>query len=154
MAELLRLLFSPKRLITLLLIAVVNLALFSGTCRTEREQTARYYEQMRSWGVFAQQEEQRKMEKYLTSDYPKYLELVQSQSQSQSVLGKLSRKTGQNDFIARNLEKTAQDYRRLGTVTLKGGENRGVEAVMNYKLTDILLLLAPLLLVLELSGDA
>ncbi|MBR6106531.1 MAG: hypothetical protein IKQ39_00835 [Oscillospiraceae bacterium] len=154
MAELQRLLFSPKRLITLLLIAVVNLALFSGNCRSEREQNAAYYERMRSWGVFALQEEQRATEHYLTVDYPNYLELVQSQSQSQSVLGKLSRKNGQNDFISRNLEKTAEDYRRLGKVTLQDGENRGIRAVMNYDLTDILLLLAPLLLVLELSGDA
>lgn len=154
MAELQRLLFSPKRLITLLLIAVVNLALFSGNCRSEREQNAAYYARMRSWGVFEQQEEQRKMEQYLTADYPHYLEMVQSQSQSQSVLGKLSRKTAQNDFISRNLEKTAQDYRRLGQVTLENGENRGVLAVMNYDLTDILMLIAPLLLVLELSGDA
>ena len=47
MAELRRLLLSPKRLIILLMAAVINLALFSGYCRTEREQSVSYYNSMK-----------------------------------------------------------------------------------------------------------
>ena len=38
MAELRRLLFSPKQLVTLLMLAVINLALFSGYCRSTAEE--------------------------------------------------------------------------------------------------------------------
>ncbi len=159
MAELKRLLFSPKRLVTLLLIAVINLAFFSGRCRTDREQNLYSQFDYRVYYYYGygfgedEDYEKKQMEIYLTEKYPAYLETVQKQSQSQSILSKLSRDKDQNKFIDRNLKKTAEDYRRLGNIRLEAGENRGIKAVMQYHLTDYLLLIAPLLLVLELAGD-
>ncbi|MBQ8921589.1 MAG: hypothetical protein IJ060_05440 [Oscillospiraceae bacterium] len=152
MAELRRLLISPKRLVMLLMIAVINLALFSGRCRTERERFDYNRQQRIDWG-YEDDYEQKQLETYLTETYPRYLETVQMQSQSQSVLSKLSRDKSQNKFIDRNLTKTAEDYRRLGTVQLEYGENRGIKILLDYRLTDFLLLIAPLLLALELSGE-
>ena len=97
---------------------------------------------------------QQETEKYLNGGYSSYLEYIQTQSQKQSVLQKLSRNKTQRDYIARNLEKTVQDYQALGSVTLQNGENRGILAVMHFDLTDFLLLLAPILLVMELAGDS
>lgn len=147
MVELQRLLLSPKRLIILVMIAVVNLALFSGYCRTEREEQMSYYNYM---GINAQAEEYRKTQHYLNVDYPAYLEYVQNQSQSQSILTKLKE---QSAFVDRNLVKTAKDYSNLNGIRLEEGENRGVNAVRAYSITDFLLLIAPLLLILEMRAD-
>lgn len=125
------------------MIAAVNLALFSGYCRTEREQTSAEREKI-----------QQETEEYLNRGYSSYLEYIQTQSQAQSVLQKLSRNKTQRDYIARNLEKTVQDYQALGSVTLQSGENRGILAVMHFDLTDFLLLLAPILLVMEIAADS
>ena len=65
MAELQRLLLSPKRLIILLMIAVVNLAMFSGYCRAEREQSIAYYNTMKMYGINVQGEEYREKKQYL-----------------------------------------------------------------------------------------
>ncbi|MBR4200513.1 MAG: hypothetical protein IKQ91_04450 [Oscillospiraceae bacterium] len=151
MAELRRLLLSPKRLIILLMIAVINLTLFSGYCRAEREQSVSYYNSMKMWGINVQGEEYRKRKDYLEKDYYEYLEYVQNQSQSQSILSKLEEK---NDYVDRNTAKTQKDYSRLSGITLKDGENRGVNAVKDYEITDYLLLIAPLLLVLEMLADS
>ncbi len=151
MAELQRLLLSPKRLILLLMIAVVNLAMFSGFCRTKREEDIAYYKSMQMWGVNTQLNEKQKINDYLTKDYPAYLEYVQNQSQTQSILSSLTEK---NAFVDRNLELTAKTYSKLTGITLRNGENRGINAVKDYALTDYLLLIAPLLLVLEMLADA
>jgi len=155
MAELRRLLISPKRIVILLMVAVINLALFSGRCRTEREQFEYDRNQRIIWGYAPEDAdyERKELETYLNKTYPSYLENVQKQSQSQSVLSRLSRDKSQNKFIDRNLKKTAEDYRSLGTVKVEYGENRGIRTVMQYRLTDFLLLIAPLLLALELSGE-
>lgn len=147
MVELQRLLLSPKRLIILVMIAVINLALFSGYCRTEREEQMLYYSYM---GINAQAEEYRKTQRYLNEDYPAYLEYVQNQSQSQSILSKLKE---QSAYVDRNLQKTAEDYSHLNGIRLEEGENRGINAVRSYSITDYLLLIAPLLLVLEMRSD-
>lgn len=151
MAELQRLLLSPKRLIILLMIAVVNLAMFSGYCRAEREQSIAYYNTMKMYGINIQGEEYREKKQYLEQEYGEYLSYVQNQSQSQSILGKL---TKQNSYLDRNAEKTQHDYAKLSGITLRDGENRGINAVRSYKITDYLLLIAPLLLILELLADA
>lgn len=151
MAELQRLLLSPKRLIILLMIAVVNLAMFSGFCRTRREEDIAYYKSMRMYGINTKLEEHKKTEKYLSEDYPAYLEYVQNQSQAQSILSSLTEK---NAYINRNLELTAKTYRRLSGIQLRDGENRGINAVRDYAITDYLLLIAPLLLILEMLADA
>lgn len=150
MFELQRLL-SLKRLIMLLMIAVVNLALFAGFCRTQREEQISYWESMRMWGVDTVANDREKMKKYLETDYYTYLEYVQSQSGSQSILGKLTEQSG---FVDRNNAKTAEDYQGLNGVQLENGENRGLLAVTDYDVTDYLLLIAPLLLVLEMIADA
>lgn len=147
MAELQRLLLSPKRLIILVMVAVINLALFSGYCRTEREKQMSYYN---SVGINAQAEEYRKTQRYLNEEYPAYLEYVQNQSQSQSILSKLKE---QSAYVDRNLKKTARDYSNLNGIRLEDGENRGVNAVRDYSIMDFLLLIAPLLLVLEMRAD-
>ncbi len=151
MAELQRLLIPPKRLVLLLMIAVVNLAMFSGFCRTNREEQIAYYNSMRMWGINTKLDEHKKIEKYINEDYPAYLEYVQSQSKAQSILSSLTKK---NAFIDRNLELTVKAYSKLGGVKLRNGENRGVNAVKDYAITDYLLLIAPLLLVLEMLADA
>lgn len=151
MAELKRLLLSPKRLILLLMIAVVNLAMFSGFCRTRREEDIAHYNSMRMWGVNTQLNEKQKINDYLSKDYPAYLEYVQNQSQAQSILSSLTEK---NAFVDRNLEMTAKTYSKLTGITLRDGENRGINAAKDYTITDYLLLIAPLLLVLEMLADA
>ena len=151
MAELGRLLLSPKRLIILLMAAVINLALFSGYCRNRREESLAYYKSMRLRGVNVQSEEYRTRRKYLETDYYEYLDYVQNQSQTQAILGSL---TKQNAFLDRNAAKTKQDYAKLTGITLRDGENRGINAVRDYAITDYLLLIAPLLLILELLADA
>ena len=150
MAELQRLLLSPKRLIILLMIAVVNLAMFSGFCRTRREEDIAYYKRMRMWGINTKLDEHKKTEKYLKEDYPAYLEYVQNKSQAQSILSSLTEKSA---YLNRSLELTANTYRKLSGIQLRDGENRGINAVRDYAITDYLLLIAPLLLILELVGD-
>ena len=151
MAELQRLLLSPKRLIILLMIAVVNLAMFSGFCRTRREEDIAYYKRMRMWGFNTKLDEHKKTDKYLKEDYPAYLEYVQNQSQAQSILSSLTEKS---DYLNRSLELTANTYRKLSGIQLRDGENRGINAVRDYVITDYLLLIAPLLLILEMLADA
>ena len=155
MAELRRLLCSPRQLITLLMLTVINLALFSGYCRTAKEEQAAnaiyqaefLLQRPADYEKQAEEAEQT----YLTTGYYEYLSYVEEQSERQSILGKLSKNSS---FVTRNLEKTAKDYKKLHDVKLTKGENRGIRAVMDYRVTDLLLLIAPLLLVLELSGDA
>ncbi len=151
MAELQRLLISPKRLILLLMIAVVNLAMFSGFCRTKREEDIAYYNSMRMWGVNTQLDEHKNTEKYLKEDYPAYLDYVQNQSQTQSILSSLTEKSA---YVDRNLNLTVQTYNKLDGIKLRNGENRGINAVKDYAITDYLLLIAPLLLVLEMLAEA
>jgi len=158
MNELRRLLCAPKRIILLLMIALCNLALFAGYCGTVGQTDAVYREMMQSFGIDpdeydAQQAEAAEKEKqrYREEVYPQYLEYVQSQSGTQSVLGKLAAK--QDDYVQRNLEKTAAKYQKLTGLTLTEGCDEAVNAVKDYDITDYLLLIAPLLLVLSLAAD-
>ncbi len=155
MAELKRLLLSPKQIITLLMLAVINLALFSGYCRNVQEEQNAYVNiQTKSLRTLVKQVSEVEHEDtltYMKTGYYEYLDYVQEQSVKQSLLGKLSAKSS---FVTRNLEKTAKDYGKLKGVQLADGENTGIKAVMDYRVTNYLLLIAPLLLVLELAGDA
>lgn len=155
MAEMKRLLLSPKQLITLLMLAVINLALFSFYCRNVQEEQNAYVQiQTKSLRTLVQKasDVQREEEQaYITSGYFEYLDYVKEQSVQQNILGKLSAK---GSFITHNLEKTAKDYEKLKGIRLTAGENTGIRAVMHYRITDYLLLIAPLLLVLELSAEA
>ena len=155
MAELKRLLLSPKQIITLLMLAVINLALFSGYCRNVQEEQDAYVKiQTKSLRTLVQKASDVQHEEelaYVTNGYYEYLDYVQAQSVQQGILGKLSAK---GSFVTRNLEKTAKDYEKLKGIQLTAGENTGIRAVMNYRITDYLLLIAPLLLVLELSAEA
>ena len=158
MYELRRLLCDPKRILLLLMIALCNLALFAGYCRTRGQEDERWRQQMAAWGTDLDEydakraaEKQAATEKYLNETYPQYLEYVQSQSGTQSVLGKLAAK--KDDFVQRNLEKTAKDYAKLEGITVRAGCDDTVNAVKDYDVTDYLLLIAPLLLVLSLAAD-
>ena len=158
MYELRRLLCDPGRILLLLMIALCNLALFAGYCRTLNQTDDRMRQQMEAWGTdydeyLAEQKAaaEEAAERYLTETYPQYLEYVQSQSGTQSVLGKLAAK--KDDFVQRNLEKTAKDYQKLQGITVRRGCNETVNAVKDYDVTDYLLLIAPLLLVLSLAAD-
>ena len=122
--------------------------MFSGFCRTRREEDIAYYKQMRMWGINTKLDEHKKTEKYLKEDYPAYLEYVQNQSQAQSILSSLTEKS---DYLNRSLELTANTYRKLSGIQLRDGENRGINAVRDYVITDYLLLIAPLLLILEMQ---
>ena len=152
MIELRRLLLSPKRLLMLMMIAAVNLALFSGYCRAQREEQIAYYEMMRMSGSNVQGQERLKYQQYLEKDYYDYLSYVQQQSDAQSILSSLSH-NGESDFVTRNHKKTTKDYGNLGNVKLRSGENRGILAAADYKVTDLLLMIAPLLLILELNAE-
>ena len=148
MFELRRILCSPKRWIVFLLLAAVNLAFFSGFCQNREEQRIAQHEQET---MFAQQEydPDAEYEEYLSITYPRFLENVKKQSKSQSILSNLKEKSA---FVDRNLEKTAKDYQKLGEIMVTRGENRGIEALAAFHVTDYLLLIAPLLLVLELAA--
>ena len=157
MAELKRLLLSPKQIVTLLMLAVINLALFSGYCRNIREDqtsvSSVQTQALRSVAVHVVKGEKSAdaEQEYLKTGYYEYLDYVQKQSAQQSILGKMSAK---GSFVTRNLEKTAKDYGRLNDIRLRAGENRGIRAVMDFRITDFLLLIAPFLLIMELAADA
>lgn len=136
MRELQRIWTAPKTLLVLLLLAVLNLAVFAGFCRTES-------------GHYAEEAQQRseQTETYLTSGYQQYLSYITAQSQAQSILGALGK---QSSFITRNREQTIADFKALGELTLQSGEENGIRTLLRFTLTDYLMLLAPLLLVMEL----
>lgn len=136
MRELMRIFSSPKTIAVLILLCVMNLALFAGFCRTQEEQNV-YTEDIRA-------EETRI---YLESGYEEYLSYVSKQSSGQSILSALGK---QSDFIKRNRQQTAKDYAALQGITLQSGEDDGVNALLAYTVTDYLLLIAPLLLVMEI----
>ena len=151
MYELRRMLFTPKRWLIFLLLAAVNFAFFSGYVRGREEQRIAAAEQ-RAADPYGQSEEtdpDAEYDKYIAQVYPRFLETVQKQSKSQSILSGIRE---QSPFVTRNLEKTAKDYQKLGTVTVTHGENRGIEAAAAFPVTDYLLLLVPLLTVLELAA--
>ena len=151
MTEINRLLCSKKRIIILLMLAVINLALFSGYCRAERRDRESYYDIMRMAGLNLQQQENEEYEQYLKHDYPEYLDKMQEQAHKQALLAKLSKKSG---YLRRNLTKTANDFEKLKDIHLESGINQGVLALMDYETTDYLLFIAPLLLVLELLAES
>ncbi|MBQ6039355.1 MAG: hypothetical protein IJL32_01045 [Oscillospiraceae bacterium] len=151
MTEISRLLCSKKRIIILLMLAVINLALFSGYCRAERRDRESYYEIMRMSGINLQQQEADEYEQYLTHDYAEYLNKMQEQANKQALLAKLSKKSG---YLRRNLIKTAKDFENLKDIQLEKGVNHGILALMDYDTTDYLLFISPLLLVLELLAES
>lgn len=150
MAELRRILLEPKSLLLLVMFAVINLALFSGQ-QEERELSR---QQLAAWGISDRSAETEAEQEayYLNTEYPAYLSYVQKQSQTQSVLQKLSK--DESLFVTRNLEKTVQDYQALGNLELTAGDHRALDAVLDCSLTDILLLFAPILLILRLVAEA
>ena len=158
MYELRRLLCNPKRILLLLMIALCNLALFAGYCRSIGKEDEQMRQQYEAFGMdfdafLAEQQakKQAQTEKYLNETYPQYLEYVQSQSGTQSVFSKLAAK--KDGFVQRNLDKTARDYQKLKGITVSAGCDDAVNAVKDYDATDYLLLIAPLLLVLSLAAD-
>ncbi|MBR5372066.1 MAG: hypothetical protein IK130_07610 [Oscillospiraceae bacterium] len=152
MAEIRRLLLDPARLIALIMLAVINLALFSGELRSRREEEERYQMQYAEWSISREETEEDPDAHYINEEYPAYLAYVQTQSQTQSVLQKLNK--AQSPFVTRNLDKTVQDYQALGKVEVESGDHRALDAVLDCTLTDILLLIAPLLLILSLTAEA
>ena len=82
MTEINRLLCSKKRIIILLMLAVINLALFSGYCRAERRDRESYYEIMCMSGFNLQQMDEEEYKQYLTHDYPDYLNKMQEQAKN------------------------------------------------------------------------
>lgn len=136
MGELLRIWSRPKLYLVLILLCVMNLALFAGFCQTQADQNA-YTEETAAKETAA----------YLESGYAEYLAYVSKQSSAQSILGTLGK---QSDFIRRNREQTISDYAALEGITLQAGEDDGVRALLSYTTTDFLLLIAPLLLIAEL----
>ncbi|MBR6718128.1 MAG: hypothetical protein IKI77_07260 [Oscillospiraceae bacterium] len=151
MAELRRLLLSPKQLVILLMLTVINLALFASNCRSIQENLTEYRKVQWEEGIDSAAAEKKEAAAYLKSGYAEYLQYVQEQSKKQGLLGKLSEK---NSFITRNLEKTAKDYAKLEGIELTQGQNRGLLAVSTYTVTDFLLLIAPLLLAIELAHES
>lgn len=140
MFELKRIFCRKKLWLILVLVTVLNLALFAGFCRAEEEN--------RINNPYLDEAEQTAA--YLDGGYAEYLTYVSTQSQSQSILSGLGK---QSSFVTRNLERTAADYRKLTDIRLEDGENRGIQAIFGFSVTDYLLLIAPLLLVLELVAE-
>lgn len=135
MHELKRVLGSPLRWLTLLLIAAVNLALFAGYCRSIPAQT---------------DEESAEYLEYIAEGYHVYLDRVSTQSKEQTILGGLRQS---DDFLSRNLQKTRADYAKLQGICVRAGENRGINAVTDFGITDFLLLILPLLLVFSFAAE-
>lgn len=152
MAELRRILCSPKRIALLLILAVCNLALFSAFCRTYSAKGPGWETLPAEYRMQLEAEEAAKHQQYLTETYPQYLAYVQAQRGTQSVFGAISAK--KDPYVQRSLEKTAAAYSRLAGITLAEGSDDAVNAVREYSVTDYLLLIAPLLLALSLAADA
>lgn len=136
MRELKRIFSNPKTIVVLILLCVMNLALFAGFCRTQEEQN-----------VYTEEQRAEETRVYLESGYEEYLSYVSKQSSGQSILSSLGK---QSDFIKRNRAQTAKDYAALQGITLQSGEDEGINAMLAYAVTDYLLLIAPLLLVMEI----
>ena len=150
MHELRRLLLNPRRLLILVLAAVLNLAFFTGYCGTRQEQreaalTARMESGLEPWLDPADPNAH-----YREEEYPAFLEMVQKQAKSQVLLSSL-RKDG--DIVSANLKKTAADYAKLSDIVPAPGDDRVADDAVHFPLTDYLLLAAALLLVLELADE-
>ncbi len=136
MRELQRIFGNPSTYLVLVLLCVMNLALFAGFCRSRDEQNA-----------FSADRVAQETAEYLESGYHAYLERISGQSAGQSILSNLGK---QSDFIKRNRAVTVRDYAALEGITLQPGEDEGIKAMLDDTVTDYLLLIAPLLLVMEL----
>ncbi len=136
MRELQRIFSTPRTYIILVLLCVMNLALFAGFCRSRAEENEYYAEQIAAQTVT-----------YRETGYHDYLKQISGQSTGQTILGGLGK---QSDFIKRNRTRTIRDYEKLQGITLQDGADEGIQAMLQYNITDYLLLIAPLLLILEL----
>ncbi len=136
MRELQRIFSTPRTYIILVLLCVMNLALFAGFCRSRAEENEYYAEQIAAQTVT-----------YRETGYYDYLKQISGQSTGQTILGSLGK---QSDFIKRNRARTIKDYEKLQGITLQDGADEGIQAMLQYNITDYLLLIAPLLLILEL----
>ncbi len=136
MRELQRIFSTPRTYIILVLLCVMNLALFAGFCRSRAEENEYYAEQIAAQTAA-----------YRETGYHDYLKQISGQSSGQTILGSLGK---QSDFIKRNRARTIKDYEKLQGITLEDGADEGIQAMLQNNITDYLLLIAPLLLLLEL----
>ena len=81
--------------------------------------------------------------KYLR-EYPEYLEQIQAQYRSQSESSLFQNAT---PYFQRKLKKTADDFRPLTGVQLAFGHNQGLDAWLNFRLTDYVYLAVLLIVV-------
>lgn len=136
MRELQRIFGNLGTYLVLVLLCVMNLALFAGFSRARAEQNA-----------FSADRVAQETAAYLETGYHAYLQQISGQSAGQSILSSLGK---QSDFIKRNRALTIRDYGALKGITLQAGADEGVKAMLDYTVTDYLLLIAPLLLIMEL----
>ncbi|MGN0647839.1 MAG: hypothetical protein ACI4J3_04325 [Oscillospiraceae bacterium] len=136
MGELQRIFRMPRTYIILVLLCVMNLALFAGFCHSQAAETEHCATQIAEQTAA-----------YRETGYHAYLQQISGQSAGQTLLGSLGK---QSDFIQRNRALTIADYEHLQGITLEDGADAGIEAMLQYHITDYLLLIAPLLLILEL----
>lgn len=136
MRELQRIFGTLRTYIILVLLCVMNLALFAGFCHSQAEESEPYATQIAEQTAT-----------YRETGYHTYLQQISGQSTGQTLLGSLGK---QSDFIKRNRSLTIADYEKLQGITLEDGADAGIEAMLQYHITDYLLLIAPLLLILEL----
>ncbi len=79
------------------------------------------------------------------SAYSDYLDSIQKQKASLSGIS-IFADSGQNNFSSRNIEKSAIDYSKLESIRITFYPSKGIMSAMGNSITDVLLLLAVLLL--------
>lgn len=82
--------------------------------------------------------------------YPEYLEQVQNNARTLGALAIFSR---EGSFSEKNLEVTAEDFRLLQGVEPEAGNYLGLEALLEYRAADFLLLLVLLFVCWEMLAE-
>lgn len=123
--------FGKKTLLLLALLGALNLVLFLLYADPEKQITQTGEE----------------LEWYLQR-YPEFLRSTEKNSQMMSVLNMY--KTG---FAAESLKKTGERYRGLRETEVTFGDNRGIVLLIQYRLSDLFLLLFLFLIVMEFLAE-
>lgn len=124
-------LYSIKTLFLIAAAVIINMGLFMLSCNSDKDITLTG-EELKSY----------------ISEYPDFLKNTKKNSENMSVLNMY--KTG---FAADNVRKTAKAYSKLDRIKVEYGENRGVVTLLQYSLTDIILLAFIMIMSLQLLSE-
>ncbi len=131
MSEIRRILLANKTIVCFLLCVFLAVMFFTFECGIDKSITASGEE----------------LESYIEY-YPDFLLSVEHNS---GVLSEMA--SMQGDFPRNNVEKTAQDYAKLGGTVPVAGENRGIVLYSGYFTADLLLIALILILIAGFSED-